>query len=813
MSVNPDDTLTRRRARLGLACLALACAASLSQQAAAGPPAAPNVMDLARSVAARAQSLALADKVAEAINLVNERSASTEDRQAKSLLEFTRGWLHHRQASHAIKAGDVETAQGQWWISADAYRGVLEAYPENQQVRENLARVYVAHGDLLARLDQPNEAYELYEKAFQARPEAEHAPARLVDLYDRLQPSWPDRFFSLCQRFEDEELDRIARRGYAKIIRRSLENPDQERFAVRSLERWTELAALGGSLSSSALQELPAADEWPHAGLVELTQVVKNIEENPDERQDEENPDERQENPDERQDVMFWRESPLRMHILAAASLALGEAAERIGKLERAEQIYQHTRVSAPEFVHYGEFAVLEGRPMVALDAASNLARLYHTHPKLDAGEEFLDLKNELLVGKNQSYLKGDLPTIEKFHTVLGVLFAERGLWRPKSEWEAPYHLQRAVEVAQKLAGRETGEYQPLPHLSRMLGDGLRGDHDYRDPERARQAYLNAAIGYLNLDALNEAGEVLSWARELSQELPNAEPLNRLQLLELEGILRKRKEILELPSPKLDRELGRLDVDETWNRAVNAGLDPSFVQRQYGRALSDLAGVALRAGRFAETRVLQERALQTVIGSDRAIYEDVRRILRGPGPGLNVSPDFLRPTGEASRNFPSTVILNERDRQRLARAVAGGKLRIAGGPGGKSFEDRVEAGWRIAAIVVRAGDMVDAIQLHSISGRQRQEHPVRGGPRGKVHIVRLQPDEHVTGLSGRFGRYVRVVTVHTNKGKHGPYGTKRSDGQDRPFDLRVPEGHRVVGFRGRCGDRLDAIGLITEPVE
>jgi hypothetical protein len=78
----------------------------------------------------------------------------------------------------------------------------------------------------------------------------------------------------------------------------------------------------------------------------------------------------------------------------------------------------------------------------------------------------------------------------------------------------------------------------------------------------------------------------------------------------------------------------------------------------------------------------------------------------------------------------------------------------------------------------------------------------------------LDPTDYVTEISGTFGTAFdndRVVTSlkistfkETDQKTYGkPNGT--------PFHIPVRDGGRVVGFFGRSGDMLDAIGLYVVP--
>ncbi|XP_019180884.1 PREDICTED: mannose/glucose-specific lectin-like [Ipomoea nil] len=70
-------------------------------------------------------------------------------------------------------------------------------------------------------------------------------------------------------------------------------------------------------------------------------------------------------------------------------------------------------------------------------------------------------------------------------------------------------------------------------------------------------------------------------------------------------------------------------------------------------------------------------------------------------------------------------------------------------------------------------------------------------------------DEYLTEISGTFGRFLdmrfdvlRSVKFTTNLRVFGPYGPNVG----RPFNLPAQNGNKIVGFFGRAGFYVDAIG-------
>lgn len=118
----------------------------------------------------------------------------------------------------------------------------------------------------------------------------------------------------------------------------------------------------------------------------------------------------------------------------------------------------------------------------------------------------------------------------------------------------------------------------------------------------------------------------------------------------------------------------------------------------------------------------------------------------------------------------------------------------SGGRGGQPFEDGGPAG---TSITVRSGSEIDGIEFEG-----NDYHGGNGGNLKPSFV--LQPGEVVTGLRGRYGDRIDSLQIITNRRASQRYGGDRGSND---YMVAVPEGHTVVGFCGRSGERLDAIGL------
>lgn len=135
---------------------------------------------------------------------------------------------------------------------------------------------------------------------------------------------------------------------------------------------------------------------------------------------------------------------------------------------------------------------------------------------------------------------------------------------------------------------------------------------------------------------------------------------------------------------------------------------------------------------------------------------------------------------------------------------------IAGGRGGTSFaDDQYPSDARIVEVQIFAENWVDALQVtYGLADGRTVTGAKHGGSGGRSNVFRLDSDEYITRISGRYGDYIDSLRIHTNKRTSPVFG---GSGGEREFQLNVPARNQAIGFIGRCGRYLDAIGLISIP--
>jgi large repetitive protein len=130
---------------------------------------------------------------------------------------------------------------------------------------------------------------------------------------------------------------------------------------------------------------------------------------------------------------------------------------------------------------------------------------------------------------------------------------------------------------------------------------------------------------------------------------------------------------------------------------------------------------------------------------------------------------------------------------------------IFGSAGGTDFVDNVQPGQTLIGVNVRHGSWLDGIQGVLNAGTLT----LHGGTGGALTTVTWSANEYLVRIYGLYGSNVGQISLVTNTGRIlGPYGTAGGGNNTGNFDITVPEGHEIVGFNGRSGAYLNAIGVL-----
>lgn len=136
-----------------------------------------------------------------------------------------------------------------------------------------------------------------------------------------------------------------------------------------------------------------------------------------------------------------------------------------------------------------------------------------------------------------------------------------------------------------------------------------------------------------------------------------------------------------------------------------------------------------------------------------------------------------------------------------------------GGRGGTAFLDKVPVGGRLSKVDIRCGGYIDSIQATYIVDGAPQLGPQFGGNGGELRTLNIGADEYIESIKARVGEFIdglqfTLRDTKTNATRVWPGVGQFVGGTGGHEDeISAAPGMRVVGFWGRCGLYVDALGI------
>lgn len=555
-------------------------------------------IDAARKAAARTEDAVNRGDYRAAIRVLSSIDCKA-DADCRTLIEFTTAWVyeswsdvpseksrerlgralsHYQRASKADpsntriltnlalaarRAGDTKTA-------AAAISTVIKLKPE--QAYEN----YLFLGEVLQSAGDDKRALRVYYRAVKMNPADARGHQRIIDAY-RKSGSAADLYkHSLKIR---HDFPNLAATGFENAIGLAYRNDAD--MAAKALARWTAIRADLGALSVSSLRRLPSPKDWNLSGLQQLHGTMNLAMRPPSDAE-----------------ISWWKRDDVRQDAMSrllqfkANSLITITENAKVGKNDRiqAQRIaigYLTAAVdTGPPYQAYLGSS-LAGSSNAKLDAATQLVTLHHSIKASDdpqklsgiSAKELSRMTKILFSGKGGAYAAGQLKDIQRYHTVLGMIYYETRRDKTKGADNAIFQLTHALETANKIAERNPEKYQPLPELRVLLAEVHQRQGNRKDSARES---LSAAMGFLEKDNLKRADSALTSARK-----------NGAKIEPVETILKGRQAVLAEGAGLLKTKPGSnevaLDAKISWLKNPAAlKLPQSFVEGQRFKTLADL---------------------------------------------------------------------------------------------------------------------------------------------------------------------------------------------------------------------------------
>ncbi|RKD88352.1 tetratricopeptide repeat protein [Mangrovibacterium diazotrophicum] len=511
------------------------------------------------------------------------------EKMDKFQLNFTMAYLYQKQAAQ-LPGTKMEALER----SKQYYSAALEVDPGNVAVLTNLvfvnqamdnkemaqellsqlikvdsankAKYYARKGDLSAAVEKYDEAIGFYKRAFFGSTGNEALAWKIFDVCTRFtdkQHAWQVLNAFSNQLFEKGFYD-LARTGFLNTLDLALTLGENEQ-ATEACVRWAEALSFKPNVSENYAKDLPEPNVWTSTCNQEIQRLLTKAASTGE--------------------MGWWTSDVYRSHIVATLLYRM-EATELIaGNVSIAVKLLEMGLQIAPEFYVY-DHPKLKNYYPIKMDIAVELSRLYNRYPEMDLdNSKYDEMIRRLFNEKSAHYLQNNLEAIQKSHTMLGLIFADRGIWT--SDWyagNAVFQLKSAIRFQKQIESANPEKFKPIPAIYQLLAEGYAKTNQ---PDLVPNTLLEAAAGYLDLDNLSMADSLIKKAGSSGNHSPKlTEKLGELNLI-TKMRLDIRNDTYNFKSSDVEQLEKTIAGSKVFTMPVAAG-DQSFLNRQKFKILADL---------------------------------------------------------------------------------------------------------------------------------------------------------------------------------------------------------------------------------
>jgi tetratricopeptide (TPR) repeat protein len=533
-------------------------------------------------------------------------SNESSDNQKALLTES----IAYYNRAHAIDPNDISVINNMFLVSKALgnFENAINILDQAIKAdKKNKTKYDINKGDIYYDSKDFKKAVEFYTPAFFANTNNEGLGWKIIYSYTQL-PNQNEAYEGLVTfsgKLFDQEVNDLARNGYLYAVKNALAINDNEK-AVQACVSWAETIARKNTITGSYVDELPDLKTWTSPCNKELQMLLMNSFGKPE-------------------NIKWWTANDFRRHITATILLKMKSAALIDGDIEIAVQMLETALDIAPEFYRYEGDPKLKKYFPVKLDIAIELSGLYNRYPKLDLNKaKYEALIRELFNEKSMHYLQNDLESIQKSHTMLGLIYADRNVW--KSSWfagNAIFQLENAIKFQKRIESKNPEKFKPVPSLYQMLAKGYQLTNQ---PEKEFQALVDAASGYLDLDNLSMADSIIQKAKNISRQ-----DVTYIQKLKELGLITNMR--FNIRNGSYDFKNNNVEsLEKTITESdlfmmTNFKNDNSFLNRQKFKILADMGVTCSELNPKYKYPLFEIKALN-YIDKEKALgnYQDINRL-------------------------------------------------------------------------------------------------------------------------------------------------------------------------------------------
>ncbi len=523
----------------------------------------------------------------------------------RSYLHFYQGYLYEQQSEEKL---------GQ---ALRSYQLALKENPKNTKALNNAILIYKKQGNheaalsninLIKRMDtlkasqwdlltgdiyidsgRLEEAWSGYKKAQAANPDNRSIALKMITIYDQLPQKNHGKLIDQCKTFLAQGNVEMARLGFEEILK--LHCNIESRYFEAALLGWAGVISANGWVQPRLIKDIGQMNCEAEPLVILKKNITETWQRNTN--------------------TSWWGENDKRRFYYLALQKSWANYLLSKGKKREAMMLFIATRNSLRRIKDlskeiYGREDVLETESLV------QLARLYADRDLNPEGAAFDRLEAELFNQKGRAYRTRDLPGIQKFHTVLALIYVERKQWNGgEYARNAIFQLEHAISTAERRVKGDPSLYKPLPHLYRYLAQGYLTIDKLNE---ATDASLNAAISYLETDNLELSKKMIWQADSLKPRDTTSQDLVNKQI-DVKALYQARVEVANLDASSFvtsDQKYYRHSLVYKWLDLPKQmkSIDPKILDRQKFKIISDLSIQAKKVGATQVSGNLKKEAIK-----------------------------------------------------------------------------------------------------------------------------------------------------------------------------------------------------------
>ena len=471
------------------------------------------------------------------------------------------------------------------WETAETYtREAIRIDTENE------GDWYTVLGEIYELKGNQESSWKSYSDAIDKDPQNLDAAQKLLSLYDGYSYEYTDKLYQKCLQLNEYGLSEMAMKGLEDIIIKLCASNQEIKDSI--ILSWAGIVAGNGWVRPRLGKRL-ANMRCDHGAFEQLERnIAKRW-------------------PTQLNNSNWWQQNERRYFFYQALQKSWADYLLSTGAKKEAMELYRSCRKESRYLRDYSE-EIYGRNGVLEMEILIQIARLYGDKSLDRDGENFRILERELFEQKGEAYRSEDLESIQKFHTILGLIYVDRKKWEGGYAKNARFQLSNAISTAKRRAEIDPSVYTPLPHLYKYLGDTYTA---IGNDDRAADAYLNAAIDYMETDNLSISQKMIDLAEKHIDRQSNRKTLKKRS--EVVSILSTRKSISKLDASafsKDNQQYFRNDSKFQWltNSRLIKTVESSVLERQRFKVLADLRAQAIKVGAMDESNTLQTEAKEKV---------------------------------------------------------------------------------------------------------------------------------------------------------------------------------------------------------